>query len=516
MTENKSKNRRIVSNSFFLTVRMLFLMFISFYTSRVVLDKLGFVDYGINSVVGGLTSMFAFFRSSLSNVTQRYLNVELGKDNIDGAHRIFCQHQTLYIIISVFVVFAAETLGLWFFYNNLVIPAERYEAAFWVYQFMVVSLVVTLLSVVYDSAIVAHENFKIYAYIGIFEGVSKLGIALLLSIISFDRLITFALLLFLLSIFVRLFYTIFCQYHYKECHFHFDFNRQAFKDAFGLIGWNTLGTAVFAINSQGIDILLNIFFGPIVNAAKSISSHISSAVMIFTNSFYASIRPQLTKSYAAHDTEYMLRLFYQSSKYGFLILWLVCLPTMMCIDFLLDIWLKDVPAYTSSFAILVMCYALVNVLNDPIWSLALAVGRLKWYIIIGSGVFLLTFPISYVFLRMGSSPESVFIINTSVRAVYVVVVLHLIQSYVPITKREYMTKVLFPITMVVISSGGLCVLCNAYFPEFYLRWIIVAIFCALITLICIWTIGLSKNERCFLYKMLYDKLCIGVSPPIKK
>lgn len=506
MTGNASSNKkRLASNSFFLTVRMMLLMFISFFTSRIVLDKLGFVDYGVYSVVGGLTSMFTFFRSSLSNVTQRYLNVELAKGNIDSARRIFCQHQTLYIIISVGVVFVAETIGLCFFYNKLVIPAERLEAAFWVYQFMVVSLVITLLSVVFDSAIVAHENFKIYAYIGIFEGVSKLLIAFLLGMIYFDRLIFYALMLFILSILVQVFYFIFCRHHYAECRFRLDFNRQAFKDAFGMIGWNTLGTAVHAINTQGIDVLLNIFFGPVVNAAKAIANRLNTAVMVFTNSFYTSVRPQLTKSYAAKDIDFMLKLFYQSSKYGFYILWIICLPTMLCVDSLLAIWLKDVPAHTSSFAILVMCYSLVNVLNDPIWSLSLAVAKLKWYIIIGSGVFLMSFPISYVCLRMGAVPESVFIVNAAVRAVYVGVVLFIIRKYVPISMHRYMKEVIIPICIVVLSSGGVSVTLNSFMIDFTLRWIVVGTASVIFAALSIWGLGLRSNEKSFFVKIISNK-----------
>lgn len=304
-------------------------MFISFYTSRIVLDKLGFVDYGINNVVGGLTSLFIFFRTSLSNVTQRYLNVELGKGCLKGAKRIFCQHQTLYIIIAIFICLLLETLGLWFFYNKLIIPPERIVAAFWVYQFMVVSLVVTLLSVAYDSLIIAHENFKIYAYIGIFEGVSKLLIAFLIGVSPFDRLISYALMLFVLSLMVRFFYSFYCRKHYEECQFHFDFNTKTIKEAFGLIGWNTAGTAVYAINTQGLDILLNMYFGPVINAAKGISNQVSQAVMVFTNSFYTSVRPQLMKSYAAKNTDFMLNLFINHRNMAFLFcglfLYLLCL-----------------------------------------------------------------------------------------------------------------------------------------------------------------------------------------------
>ena len=507
MSEISSSNKkRLVSNSFFLTVRMLLLMIISFYTTRVVLEKLGFVDYGIYSVVGGLSSMFIFFRSSLSNVTQRYLNIELGKGDIDGARCVFCQHQTMYIVIAVVIVVLLETIGLWFLYKKLVVPSERLSAAFWVFQFMVVSLMVTLLSVVYNSAIVAHEDFKIYAYISIFEGISKLIIALILGITHYDRLITYGLLLVLLSVMVQFFYMKFCRRHYQECRFQFNFNKQSIKETFGMIGWNTAGTAVHAINTQGLDILLNLYFGPVVNAAKSISNRVNQAVMIFTDSFYTSVRPQLTKSYAAEDFEFMMRLFYQSSKYGFFILWVVSLPTMLCIDTLLSLWLGQVPAHTTSFSILVIVYSLVNVLNDPIWSLALSIGKLKWYIIIGSSVFLMSFPISYVFLCLGYAAESVFIANAAVRAVYILVVIHIIRQYVPISRKNYLKTVVLPIVVVVLLSGGLSFAFKSFISAFRFQWLFVASFSVSIAAICIWSIGLQDNERKFFVKLIREKV----------
>lgn len=504
--KSTSNNKRLISNSFFLTARMLILMIISFYTTRVVLEKLGFVDFGIYSVVGGLTSMFVFFRSSLSNVTQRYLNIELGRGNVEGARRVFCQHQTLYIIIAVIIVLLLETVGLWFLYHKLVVPPERFTAAFWVYQFMVISLVVTLLSVVYNSAIIAHEDFKIFAYISIFEGVAKLVVAYLIGITPFDRLIFYGLLLVVLSILVRYFYSIFCHRHYEECVFRFDYNKQSIKEAFGMIGWNTAGTAVYAINTQGLDILLNLYFGPVVNAAKSVSGRVNQAVMVFTNSFYTSVRPQLTKSYAAKDTEFMMKLFYQSSKYGFFILWVISLPTMLCIDTLLSLWLGQVPAHTSSFSILVIVYSLVNVLDDPIWSLALSVGKLKWYIIIGSSVFLMSFPISYIFLRMGYAAESVFIVNAVVRAVYILVVIHIIRQYVPLSRIKYLKVVVAPIVAVVMFSGGLSLAFKYFMPEYWFQWMIVGFFSAGIAILCIWTVGLQGNERKFFVKMIREKI----------
>ncbi|WP_297702039.1 hypothetical protein [uncultured Fibrobacter sp.] len=496
MAESEStKSKRILKNTLFLYFRMLFVMFIAFYTSRVVLDKLGVVDYGIHSVVGGLTSMFVFFRSSLSNVTQRYLNVALGKENADLALKTFCQHQTLYILIALVIVLLAETVGMWFLYNKLVIPAGRMTAAFWTFQLMVVSLVVTLLGVVYNSAIIAHENMKIYSYVGIYEGLAKLGIAFLISLSPVDRLIMYSVLLVLVAFSIQFFYYLYCKRKYAECKFHFLLNRNDVKETFSMIGWNSVGTAVWAINNQGIDILLNIFFGPVVNAAKAIASHLNHAINNYATNFFVSVRPQLTKSYAAQDYDYLMKLFYGTSKYSFFLLWFFCLPMMLCVDVVLSVWLKEVPENTGLFVNLILAYSLVNILNNPIWSIALAVGKLKRYICIGSSVFLMSFPISYVFLKLGFPAASVFITNICVRFVYIWVVLFIIKKYIPLSLVEYIKKVLFPIVGLVALSGGIGLIMHGLMSESVTHRVALGSLVMIINLLTICFIGLNAVER---------------------
>lgn len=504
--QEAKKSKRILKNTLFLYFRMLFVMLIAFYTSRVVLDKLGVVDYGIHSVVGGLTSMFIFFRSSLSNVTQRYLNIALGEENLDKAKKIFCQHQTLYMLMAAVIVILAETIGLWFLYNKLVIPAERMNAAFWTFQLTVVSLVVTLLSIVYDSVIIAHENMKIYSYVGIFEGVAKLGVAFLISVTPFDHLISYAILLFAIALSIRIFYSIYCVRKYSECKFTFSIDKNGIKETLSFISWNTLGTAVWAINNQGIDVLLNMFFGPVVNAAKAVAGHLNQTINNFATNFFVSVRPQITKSYAAKDFDYLMKLFYGTSKYSFYMLWFFCLPMMLCVDTVLGVWLKDVPENTGIFVNLILAYSLVNVLNNPIWSIALAVGKLKKYICIGSSVFLMSFPISYVFLKMGYPAESVFITNVCVRFVYIWVVILIIKSYVPISVSLYLKKVMLPIAMIVICSGTICLGVQYIFKDSLLDNILLGVVSVCVNVLLICFVGLNASERSALVKAFRKKV----------
>lgn len=485
---------------------MLFLMFITFFTSKVILENLGIVDYGIHNVVGGLASMFIFFRSSLANVTQRYLSIELGTNNIEGAHRVFCLHQTIYTVIAIIVIVVAETFGLWLIHNKLVIPNERMHAALWVYQFTIISLAITILSVVYDSVLIAHEDMKIYSYVGIVEGIAKLIISYIISITGFDKLILYSFLLFIVALGIRIFYSVFCKRKYIECTFHLRWSKNEVRDALSLVSWNTIGTAIWAINDQGINILLNLFFGPAINAARGISFQISNAINNFGTNFYTSIRPQLVKSYAAKDFEYLYKLFFSSSKLSVYLLWMFCLPVMLCIDLILKLWLREIPEYTNIFTIWILAYSMINILNNPIWALALAVGKLKSYILIGSFVFLLAFPLSYICLKAGCSPVSVFICMFFIRIVYIYIVIHILRHYIPISLKHYFNEVIRPMILVTMTSGGIALFVRIQIEMSILTGILVCIVCWIAILGSIWFLGLQNSEKQKIRSFIYKKI----------
>lgn len=494
---DSNKSKRIIKNTLFLYLRHLFIMFVSFFTARIVLDRLGVVDYGIQNVVGGLASMFAFFRSSLSNATQRFLSIALGHDSIEETKKTFKQHQSIYVVITLVLLVLLETAGLYIFYNKLIIPLERMTAAFWVYQFTVISLCITLLSVVYDAVLIAHENMKIYSYVGIFEALSKLAIALGIAFSPVDRLITYAFLLLVAAVLIRIFYTVYCKRMYSECSFSFLWNKKDVKNTFTFISWNFVGTAVWAINNNGIDILLNMFFGPVVNAAKGVANQVNFAVTNFSNGFLTSVQPQLTKSYASRDFEYLYSLFFKSTKYSFLLLWFFCYPIFFVVDEALHLWLTNVPTYASSFVCLILLYSLVNSFNQPVWILAQAVGKLKWYICIGSFVFLMIFPISYVLLKLGYSPNSVFIANVAVRAVYIVVVFMILRRYICIPIRDFLAEAIKPVLKVLtVAMLPLMIFCYVVKDAPYAHFL-----CACLAFVwnifVIYVLGLSRVERSF-------------------
>lgn len=471
------------------------LMVISLFTARVLLDKLGVEDYGIYNVVGGVAGMFTFFQTSLTNASQRSLNIELGRNDIDGASRIFRQHLTLYIIICIGVVVAAETIGLWFVCNKLVIPPERWTAAFWVYQFVILSLCTTLIGIIFGSEIIAHEDMSVYSFIGIYEGVSKLLICYVVSICTFDRLIVYGLLLLLVTLSSQTIYILYCKRHYAETVFKLLWDKTILKETSSLIGWNTWGTLVWAISDTGVNILINMFFGPAVNAARALSFQISNAVNNFATNFQVSVRPQITKSYAANNYDYLFKLLYSSSKYSFFLLWVFSLPISFRIDCLMGLWLKEVPMYASTFTIWCFIATLIYIVNNPLWTLALSTGRLERYTGLGGLITLSIFPISYIFLKLGYSPISVFVILVVLRGVHLIVTLRIIHDYVKYSYKDYFNKVIIPIFLVILVTTPIAYLLSNIFCNGIIATLS---YCALVFFInvtIIWMAGVSQNEK---------------------
>lgn len=499
-TEN---NKRIAKNTIFLYMRMLLIMVVSLYTSRVILQTLGVEDFGIYNVVGGLATSFVFFSSSLSNATQRFLNVELGKNNIQGVSRIFSLSILIYALIVIAVVIVAECVGIWLLNHKLVIPYERLNAACWVFHTTIIGLAVTLVGSVFDSVLIARENMKVYAYISIIEIFLKLFIVYALTWGDFDKLKLYALLFLLAHLFVKSISVIYCIRKYPECKLQFMWDISLFRDMFRFVGWNGLGTAVWMINEQGINILMNLFFGPIVNAARGVSAQVSGAVNNFSNNFFTAVRPQIVKSYAGGDYDYFTKLINLSSKYSFFLIWLLCLPIIMRSEAILQLWLGNVPKYASEFVQWILLFNCVNVLTNPFWSGVQAIGRLKKYIIVGSLVFLSAFPVSYVFLKLGYSPVIVFQILTFVRLAYLFVTINIFHQLVDFSIANYFIQVIYPIGKVFLLSGILSGLISPYINDDLWGILLMSSICLTLTIFSICIVGISKEERNLLMSKIH-------------
>lgn len=488
-------NKRIAKNTMFLYVRMLLIMGVTLYTSRVMLQVLGVEDFGIYNVVGGLASSFVFFSSSLSNATQRFLNFELGRGSIINTRNIFNLSLLIYSVIALIVFVVSEIGGMWFINHKLVIPVERLGAALWVFQMMVISLMVTLIGIVFDSVLIARENMKLYAYMGILEAGGKLFIVYVLNYMPLDKLKLYSILLLCVTLTIKLIPAVFCLRKYPECKIRLYWEYSLFKEMFKFVGWNGFGTAVWAVNEQGMTILLNIFFGPIVNAAKAIATQVNAAVNNFGSNFFVAVRPQIVKSYANKEYTYFVELIYNSSRYSFYLMWLLCLPILLRIDYILKLWLGNVPEYTSEFARWILIYSLVNILTNPFWSAIQAIGYLRRYILVGSTIYLMAFPMSYLFLRYGSSPIIVFQILALVRLLYLFITIKIVGCYVSIHMLLYIRQVVMPIIKVIVVSLIVMIPLNLYFKEDFISLFIVFILSMIVSLLVVVIWGITFKER---------------------
>ena len=444
--------KSIAKNTLFLTFRMLLLMGITFFTSRVVLDKLGVEGYGIYNVVSSLAVSFSFFISSLTNATQRFITIEIGKGNHKQAKRIFNQHLEIYFFIALGCFIIGEIAGVWFIQNKLNIPHDRISDAIWVFQFALLTIVVSLLTIPSESCVIAHEDMNVYSYVGVMEGIVKLCIAYLITVSPFNKLIFYAILMFLASSLSQSFYILYARLHYIECRIQRIWDVKLLKQSFSFISWNILGTARAAIITQGMDFVLNIFLGPIANAARAVTNQVDGAIFKFSSNLMIAAQPQLVKSYAQGESDRLNRLFFKTTRFSFYVLWLLICPFLLCIDSVLHLWLKVVPQWTEYFIFWGLLSSLVYVLTKPMWSLILAVGKLKKYVIFDTFTSVLIIPLAVVLLKLGYSPVSVYMASLGIQVLNTLSLLLIIKSYIHFSLIQYSKKVLLQIVFVSIVS----------------------------------------------------------------
>lgn len=483
-------------------------MLISLYTSRVVLSVLGVNDYGIYNVIGGIAGSFSFLSSMLSNATQRYLNVAIGQNDKKEANHVFNMNMLIYLIYAFVSILIVEIGGAWFIENKMILAPERVDAAYWCIHSTVIILFVSLVSSVYESVLIARENMKVYAYMGIYDAIMKLLIVFIVSIITFDKLKTYAVLIALMSISARLIPTIYTIIHYEETKLKYYWDTYSFKSMSKFISWNFIGTVVFILNDQGMNMLLNMFFGPAVNAARGLSVQVKTAVSNFAMGFFTAVRPQIVKSYATGDTSRFTELIFNSGKFTFFLLWLVCLPVILRIDSILLFWLGNVPDWTAQFVIWILIFNLINCsFCDPMWQGMQAIGYLKKYVAIGSFIYLMAFPTTWLAFRLEGSPLLAFQILVIVRVVYFLVTMQIFRSYSYFSLCEYAQTVLYPVLKVVLLSLILSLFISELMPYHFIASVIVCILTVFVVLCSILIVGLNKNERIVLLENVKKKLC---------
>lgn len=487
---------------------MILVMAVTLYTTRIVLKNLGVEDYGIYNIVAGVVSMFAFLNSSMAGATQRFLSFELGINDEERVHTVFCQSVIIHMLIALTILILSETIGLWFVFNKLSIPTNRVNASIWVYQVAILSFLINVMCVPYHAVIIAHEKMDIYAWASILDTFLKLGVAYMLSITPYDKLISYSLLLLLTTIIVFLFYNIYCKNHFIECRFRYAFAKNVFAKMFSFAGWNIIGNMAYIFRTQGLNILLNMFYGPIVNAAHGIASQVDGAAENFVVNFQTASNPQIIKSYALREYKDTNKLVCQCSKFSFYLMLAISIPIFFQIDYILSIWLTDIPPFTKQFVQLILLNGIIDSISKALITYAKATGNIKWYMIIQGGFYLLTLPVIYIFLQLGYSPIISFlivVIFTFTGTFLRLAILHNIARSFSV--KQYFTDVLCPTTIVGCISFALCFLLfylntTTAFGTLILNTILSI---ALVSLI-IWAIGLTKSERTYIAYIVHTKI----------
>ncbi|WP_372948068.1 oligosaccharide flippase family protein [Mariniphaga sp.] len=495
---NSENNKRIAKNTILLYFRMFLTMGVSLYTSRIVLNTLGVEDFGIYNVVGGVVTMFSFLNHSMALATQRFLSFELGKKNFEQLKKVFSMSVNIHAIIAVASFILAETIGLWFLNTKLNIPAERMSAANWVYQFSIFSFMITVMRVPYNATIIAHERMSVYAWVSIVEVILKLIIVFALVWLGFDKLKLYAVLIFSVSALVWFLYKIYCKRNFTETNYQFLWEKSLYKTLINYAGWNLFGNLAVVAFNQGINIMLNIFFGPAINAARGIAYQVNGAVSSFFHNFQMSMNPQIVKSYAADDHQYMQQLIFRGSKYSFFLLYFLSLPILLQTETILKWWLKLVPEYTVLFCQLILADALINCISGTLNTAVHATGKIKKYQAVVGGILLCNVPLSYIFLKLGYPPQVTLLITISLSVTAFFARLSIIIRLLNFSASDFLRQVVLKVLMVTALS---CIIPLAVLlfvtEEGLIRFLIVCSLSFFSTIMMVYSIGLNNQERKF-------------------
>jgi len=502
----ESSNSQIAKNSLLLYIRMFFIMIVALFTVRVVLKNLGVEDYGIYNAVGGVVLSMTFLSRVLAVATQRFFSIAIGQNDINKLRKQFGSILFIYICLSAIIVFLAETIGLWFVANKMTIPPDRYSAALIAYQFAVASFIITIITNPHQALIIAHERMGVYAYASIIEVVLKLVIVYLLLISPIDKLVSYAFLMFISTLVSYGIYFIYCNVKFKNEIQHPFWDREEAKSVVSYSGWTMIGTLSGVCANQGLCIIINIFVGPIANAAFAIANQITGQVNSFANNFLVAIRPPMIKSYATKNYDRMYELFYATSKFSFILMYMVLLPLFVQMDEILHLWLGDVGDYMVSFSKLLLIYALILLFSNPITTIVQAAGNVKKYHLLVDGFSLVCLPISYVLFKLSFPAESAILVLIIVFLVAHVLRLYVLKQTIVFSIREYLKIIVLPVCfMIIVSYFVSLFICNMGEDNFF--WIVTRCFLIAGLTICFSLyIILNQSERSLLLNYLRENL----------
>lgn len=509
MTKIAENNKRIAKNAVFLYVRMFLILLIGLYTSRIILKALGVEDYGIYNVVGGVVTLLGFVNMSLSNASSRFITIALGSGDMNELKRTFNSVVTIHFIFAAILLVIAETVGLWFVENKLVIPSSREFAAFWVYQGAVLTTIIMIISIPFNALIIAHEKMDAFAYISIFETIAKLLVALSLYFIPYDKLIVYAILIAIVQISARLLYTLYCKYNFIESRYKIVCDKEKMRHIFSFAGWTLNGNLAVIGYTQGLNILLNLFFGPTVNAARGIAVQVQAAMKHFFYNFQLAVNPQIIKSYAANNLGYMHDLVLSCSRYSFYVMLLIALPVLFNTEYILYLWLGNVPKHTVSFVQIMIGVTMINTLSTPLMTSIHATGNIKWFQIIEGSILLSVIPIAYILLESANiSPEKVLLVYFSVEFITQLVRVFLVCPKISLPIKSYFKKVAIPILKVSVISCILPLIISVFTENSLCFFLLMSVVCILSVGVTIYCGGMNKEERNFILTKFLNVLKI--------
>ena len=506
MTTSSHDNKRIAKNTLALYLRTILTILISLYTSRVVLDTLGETDFGIYNIVGGVVVLFTFINAAMTSATQRFLNIEIGRGDGIQIGRVFSMSMTVHISLALLVLLLAETIGLWFVSTRLNIPADRIDAALWVYQFSVLSTCVNIIRVPYNSAIIAYERMSFYAYIGILENLLRLCIVyLLLSPIFSAKLIVYAVLTFAVFVIIFICHKRYCNRKFQITHYRPYWDKNRYMELLSFSGWNMFGGAANVGTTQGVEIVLNLFFGVVVNAAMGVANQVQMAVGSFLANFQTAFTPQLMRLYAQGSYDPFRTLILQASKFSYYLFYLIALPFVVCAEPILGLWLKDVPEHAVVFTQLSLLFTLVDALSGPLWISAQATGEIRRFQLVTSSIRFLNIPLAYTLLTLGLSAEWALATKVIVNFATHISRIMLLRKMIELPVRLYLISVMGRCAVVTALSAPIAFFLYRNIQGEY-AFIGVSILIVAVSLILIYSVGLSSSERVTVCKFVKAKL----------
>lgn len=499
-------NQRVAKNTVILYIRTIFVMIISLYTSRIILKALGVGDFGIYQVVGGLVSIFSLISSSLSAAISRYITYEIGSGDHERLKAIFNTSVKIQYLLALIVLIVGEIISIWFIENEMKIPVDKISAARWVLQFSIITFCANIITVPYNACIIAHERMSAFAYLSILEVILKLIVAFMILSITSDRLIFYAGSVALISIVLRLIYYRYCKSKFVECREHGKFDISLFKEMLGFSGWNFLSGSPAILNTQGVTMLINVYFGLAFNTARGLASQVEAAVMQFVGNFTMAINPQITKSYASKQLDDMYILVCRGAKFSSFAMFIMMIPLILEIRPILSLWLGDYPSYTADFARLALIMGFLDCMGSSGYTACMATGKLKKYSLIIAPIGICEFIFSWIAFKCGAPAISTYLIYIVVKLITNIARMFLMKEMIGLSIMMYVKKVYIPVTYVLLLSfaSSWLIYCNS--KDTFWGISLTILLSVVLTFFFSYFVGMSNNEKHFIYNSIRAKL----------